>query len=195
MHETSPSNYQAWIAVSGLSDDKEATKAFMRRIRNAVGGNDKSASGSTRLAGSENFKPDYGQEYPVVNIIHAVPGRVTTAEQLSQMGLLAPPEPVRVAPSYPPTTSNSRAWPSYQICLGRAPLKKDGTPDRSKADFAFALTSLTGGKGVEETIAKLMEVSDRAKERQRSDPGYARVTVENAAKCVSQNYGKSWSRA
>jgi hypothetical protein len=67
--------------------------------------------------------------------------------------------------------------------------------DYTRADFAFALTAQTGGHGVEETIAKLNEVSDRVKERQRSDPGYARVTVENAAKYVAQNYGKSRSRA
>jgi hypothetical protein len=55
IHETSPGNYQAWIAVSGLPKDKEVVKAFVRRIRKAVEHNDKSASGSTRLAGTENF--------------------------------------------------------------------------------------------------------------------------------------------
>ena len=111
------------------------------------------------------------------------------------MGLLAVPEPVKIPPSFAPVSSNNRPWPSYEICLQRAPRKKDGNPDRSRADFSFALTSLTGSHGVEETIAKLNEVSDRAKERLRSDPGYARVTVENAAKYVAQNYGKSRSRA
>ncbi len=56
-------------------------------------------------------------------------------------------------------------------------------------------TALTGQKSVEETIAKLTEVIERVKERLRSDPGYARVTVENAAKFVSQNCSKSRSRA
>lgn len=56
IHETSPKNYQAWIAVSGVPEDKEAFKAFFRRVRQAVSGNDKSASHATRLAGTENFK-------------------------------------------------------------------------------------------------------------------------------------------
>jgi hypothetical protein len=111
------------------------------------------------------------------------------------MGLLAAAEPVKI-PSFVATVSaGDRPWPRYDICLERAPRKKDGTPDRSRADFNFALTAQTGGHGVEETIAKLNEVSERVRERQRSDPGYARVTVENAAKFVAQNYGKSRSRA
>lgn len=160
-----------------------------------MGGNDKSASGSTKLAGTENFKPDYGPQYPVVNIVHAVPGRVMTPEQLTQMGLLSAPEPVKVIAPYAATSSGGRAWPSYQICLQRAQLKKDGNPDRSKADFAFALTALTGGKSIDETTAKLLEVSERAKERRRSDPGYASITVENAAHYVASNHPKSRGRA
>jgi hypothetical protein len=55
IHSTSPGNHQAWIAVSGLPAGKEVFKDFMRRVRKAVGGNDKSASGAARLAGTENF--------------------------------------------------------------------------------------------------------------------------------------------
>jgi hypothetical protein len=40
-----------------------------------------------------------------------------------------------------------------------------------------------------------MEVSDRAKERLRSDSSYARITVQSPVKFVAQNYGKSRSRA
>jgi len=66
---------------------------------------------------------------------------------------------------------------------------------RAAASECDGLLVGTGGRNVEETVAKLSEVSERVKERLRSDPGYARVTVENAAKFVSQNYGKSRSRA
>lgn len=193
--ETSPSNYQAWIAVSPKPYDKEAEKDIVRRIRKAVGETDKSASGATRIAGTINWKVKYAPEFPTVTITHAVPGRVMSEAELSRMGLIAAPEPLRIPVSLTPITSNNRPWPSYAICLERAPMKKDGTPDRSRADLAFSLTALTGGKGIEETIAKLNEVSDRAKERARSDPGYARVTVENAARFVAQNYGKNRSRA
>ena len=64
IHATSPGNYQAWIAVSGVSEDKEQFKEFTRRVRRAVGGNDKSASHATRLAGTENFKVKYGPDFP-----------------------------------------------------------------------------------------------------------------------------------
>jgi hypothetical protein len=192
---TSPGNYQAWLAVSGVSDDKETQKDLVRRIRRAVGDTDKSASGAVRLAGTTNYKLKYAPNFPTVTIEHAAPGRVVTEEQLSSLGLIAAPERVQ-APRLPmATSSNNRPWPSYEICLQRAPRRKDGNPDRSRADFNWCLTAITGQKGVEETIAKLLEVSERARERLRSDPGYARVTVENAAKFVAQNYGKSRSRA
>jgi DNA invertase Pin-like site-specific DNA recombinase len=193
--ETSPRNYQAWIAVSPAPADKEAEKDLIRRVRKAVGEFDKSASGATRLAGTCNYKVKYGPDFPTITITHAAPGRLLTEKELSQMGLLAAPEPIKIPVAFAGTSSNIRPWPSYAICLERAPKKKDGTPDRSRADLNFAMTALTGGKQVEETIAKLTELSERVKERLRSDPGYARVTVENAAKFVSQNYGKSRSRA
>ena len=93
MHETSPGNHQAWIAVSDVPNTGEPFKVFMRRVRKALGGNDKMASHATRLAGTENFKEKFFPDYPVVKIIHAVPGRVMTQQQLQQMNLLAEPEP------------------------------------------------------------------------------------------------------
>ena len=77
---TSPGNHQAWIAVSGV--EKSESKEFVRRVRNAVGGVDKSASGAVRMAGSENFKLKYWPDYPTVTILHGIPGRVMTQEQL-----------------------------------------------------------------------------------------------------------------
>jgi len=38
IHATSSGSYQAWIAISGLPEGKEAFKEFMRRVRKAVGG-------------------------------------------------------------------------------------------------------------------------------------------------------------
>jgi hypothetical protein len=199
MLATSPGNHQAWIAVSGVNHQ---FKEFMRRVRRAVGGNDKSASHATRLAGTENFKVKYRPDYPVVSIVHAAPGRVMTPEQLEDMGLVAAPEPVKSAAlirsshkAHAPSTG--RAWPSYEITLSRTRAKKDGSgPDRSLADFNWSMIALTGGKSIEDTIAKLLEVSPRAQERAaRRDEGYARVTVENAAAAVALNYGKGRSRA
>jgi hypothetical protein len=191
---TSPGNFQAWIAVSGVG--KSESKEFVRRVRKAVGDVDKSASGAVRVAGTSNFKVKYWPNYPTVTITHAMPGRLMTAEELRQMGLLADAEPAST-PISPPRVSRDydRPWPSYQITLSRTRPKRDGTgPDRSVADYSWCLIALTGQKSIEDTIAKLMEVSENAKQRAaRGDEGYARITVENAAATVACNYGKNRS--
>jgi hypothetical protein len=54
------------------------------------------------------------------------------------------------------------------------------------------LIALTGGREIKGTVAKLLEVSERARERvARGDEGYARVKVENTAATVARNYGRS----
>src|ERR1700719_3419127 len=97
IHETSPGNRQAWIAVSGVAEGKEEFKEFTRRVRKAVGGNDKSASHATRLAGTENWKAEYLPQPPTVTILEAHPGRIMTPAQLEALGLLAAPEPVQAS--------------------------------------------------------------------------------------------------
>ena len=58
--ETSPGNFQAWLALPG-SEDKE----FARRVRRGTGA-DATASGATRVAGSLNFKDKYAPDFPRV---------------------------------------------------------------------------------------------------------------------------------
>jgi hypothetical protein len=182
IHATSPGNHQAWIAVSGLPDGKEAFKIFMRRVRKAVGGNDKSASGATRVAGTENFKAKYIPDFPVVTIVETVPGRVVTTSQLEALGLVAAPEPVIVSSVISVPTfrrqrfGGKRHPPDYQCCLERAPLSKEhGGPDRSSADFDFCKWAARYGWSIEETAKKLLEVSEKAQEqRELGDPGYVR---------------------
>jgi hypothetical protein len=196
MHSTSPGNYQAWIAVSGISKDKEEFKEFMRRVRKAVGGNDKAASHATRLSGTENFKPEYYPDFPVVTTVHAAPGRVMTAENLSQMGLLAAPEPVHhwTPPARDFSSHRGRIWPSYDKCLAGAPLNKKGTgPDRSLADYTFCKFAAQRGFTIEEIAAELPNVSERARERMRNDPGYVTVTAKNGFEAAER--GKVRSRA
>jgi hypothetical protein len=100
-------------------------KAFMRRVRKAVGGNDKSASGSTRVAGTENFKRKYIPDFPVVSIVETTSGRVLATGQLEALGLVAPPEPVtapaviQMHTSRRQRLSGERQWPDYQRCLER----------------------------------------------------------------------------
>lgn len=139
IHATSPGNYQAWIALSGVPEGKEAFKDLTRRVRKAVGGTDKSASHATRVADTENFKTKYVPDYPTVRIVETHPGRVVTSEQLESMGLLAAPEPVQTPrPKFSSAatsgTGRERHWPSYEMSLAGAPQGQDG-PDRSRADF------------------------------------------------------------
>jgi len=199
IHATSPGNYQAWVAVSGLSEGKEEFKTFARRVRQAVGGNDKSASHATRLAGTENFKTKYGPKFPTVQILEAHPGRIMSPEQLEAMGLVAAPEPQIAAPAFTSgakqgrggndRTRKEKVWPDYARSLAGAPprLQGDGR-DRSMADFIWCMTAIDWGWSIEDTAAKLTEVSEKARERvQMADTGYPLITAQNAAAAVERN--------
>jgi len=196
IHATSPGSYQAWIAASGVPEGKEQFKEFTRRVRKAVG-NDKAASHATRVAGTENFKLKYALAYPVVTIVETHPGRVMTPEQLEAFGLLSSPPPPMKATELKFTGrarsgSPTGQWPSYEESLARAGPNQDGTgPDRSTADFWWCYFALKDGFGKEETRMKLLEVSERDRERKDSDKSYSRVTVENAAARLEKNQRRS----
>src|SRR5271163_4772510 len=74
--QTSPANFQAWLATSGAED-----KDFARRLRKGTGA-DATASGATRVAGSLNFKDKYAPNFPRVAIEQAQPGRKTMPAEL-----------------------------------------------------------------------------------------------------------------
>jgi hypothetical protein len=67
-------------ALSGVQEGRGQFKDFTRRVRKAVGANDKSASHATRVAGRENFKPKCNPGFPTVTIIETHPGRIMTPE-------------------------------------------------------------------------------------------------------------------
>jgi hypothetical protein len=190
IHETTPGNRQAWIAVSGVPAGKEQFKEFTRRARRAAGVCDKYASHATRLAGSENWKVKYLPNPPVVTILEAHPGRIMTPAQLEALGLLAgraPEQSSSVVELHPHrarlSQDRERQWPDYQRCLLGAPRSNSGDgPDRSLADFFWCKMAAQRGWSIEETAHKLVQVSEKAQERARCrDEGYARVTAENAA--------------
>jgi len=199
IHATSPGNYQAWIAVSGLSEDKEEFKAIARRVRKAVGGNDKSASHATRLAGTENFKTKYGPDFPTVQILEAHRGRIVTQEQLEAMGLVAAPEPQIAVPAFAARakqgrggndhTRSEKVWPDYARSLAGAPPRLQGEGrDRSMADYIWCMTAIDWGWSIEATAAKLPQVSEKARERvQMADIRYPLITAQNAAAAVERN--------
>ncbi|MGH9430273.1 MAG: hypothetical protein ACRD3T_01890 [Terriglobia bacterium] len=121
--------------------------------------------------------------------------RVMTPEQLETLGLLAPTEPVHAPPLKLTRDARNRPgkerqWPSYEMALASAPPNQHGSgPDRSLADFWFCYLALQRGRSAEEeTEAKLLEVSQRARERVRlGDPGYVHVTVKNAAEYLERS--------
>jgi hypothetical protein len=175
--ETSPGNFQAWLALPGPED-----KEVARRVRRGTGA-DATASGATRVAGSLNFKDKYAPDFPRVAIREARPGYRTSAAELERLGLVAPPEellplpPARLA-------GGGRVWPSYTVALEGAPLDSEGQgPDRSRADFVWCMTANTWGFGVDATAERLMEESSKARTNGET---YAQTTARNAALAVQR---------
>ena len=182
--QTSPANYQAWVAV-----EQGAPEDFRRRFIKGIGGADDTASASTRIAGSLNFKTKYAPAFPVVAIIHANPGNVTSTAQLESAGFVAPAEeaPRRVS-NRVSEYHGPRKWPSYKRCLDGAPPVHNGDrPDISKADFVFCMTAIDWGWSVEDAAKRLMEESSKAQE---NGEGYALTTAKNAAAAVDRERGR-----
>jgi hypothetical protein len=178
--ETSPGNYQAWVALPAGGADKD----FARRLRMGTGADD-TASGATRVAGSLNFKDKYAPDFPRVQMAHSAPGLIASASQLESMGLVVKPE--KPPPHYPmPKAFRSRngKWPSYVMCVQGAPENRDKTgPDISRADFTWCMTAITWGHSIEATAERLMEESAKARE---NGERYALMTVGNAAAAVAR---------
>ena len=171
-------NFQAWVAV------KDAPADFGRRLRKGAGA-DPTASGSTRVAGSLNFKEKYAPEFPMVAIARANAGNVVTAAALELAGLVAPaePPPVLLAPASRPSGSRRR-WPSYARCVQNAPPIHQGEkPDISRADFTWCMTAIDWGWPIEETAKRLLQESSKARE---NGEGYAIATAQNAAAAVAR---------
>jgi len=185
-------NYQAWVAVNDAPADREAAKQFVRRVKKASDA-DGEASGSTRIAGSLNFKTAYAPEFPRVEITHANAGHMTTIAALEQAGFVAhqesPRHPLpargeRRTGRYPSKPQGWRNWPSYEMCLNGAPKGTSGNPKRSLADFTWCRTAIEWGWSKEATASHLMEVSAKAKENGRA---YAELTAERAEQSVERN--------
>jgi RepB DNA-primase from phage plasmid len=178
--ETSPGNFQAWVAIDGAEDDD-----FARRLRKGAGA-DRTASGATRVAGSLNFKDKYAPDFPRVSIHQANPGRKTTAAELERLGLVAEPEARPEFVTSPrPSTGSNRKWPSYAIALERAPANHEKSgPDTSSADIAWCMTAITWGWSIEEATRRLMEEPDsKASVRGLK---YAEATARKAALFIDQ---------
>jgi RepB DNA-primase from phage plasmid len=183
--ETSPGNFQAWVAVDGSPDAD-----FARRLRKGAGA-DPTASGATRVAGTQNYKRKYEPGFPTVQVSTAQNGLTVAADRLLALGLVSPPERITTAPTGPelPATRRARGrWPDYDFCVQRAPMAHGGDkPDISRADFTWCMTALDWGQSADEVAARLMELSDKAKENGQD---YALKTVSNAAAAVQRRRGR-----
>jgi hypothetical protein len=181
---TSPGNFQAWVAVSDAPPD------FARRLRKGAGA-DPSASGATRISGSLNFKTKYALAFPLVEITEANAGRITTAGELTSAGFVAPAEeaprrvPNRVSPAH--RAGKARRWPSYALCVQKAPPIHQGErPDISRADFTWCMMAVDWGHSPEDTAARLMLESSKAQE---NGEAYATQTATRAAEAVARREG------
>jgi hypothetical protein len=179
--ETSPGNYQAWVAIPTGQSDKD----FARRLRKGAGADD-TASGATRVAGSLNFKDKYAPDFPTVKIAYSTPGLMTNPAQLESMGLVAAPE--KPAPPILRLSSMDRIrtnkWPSYQRCVQDAPPNSDNSgPDISRVDFTWCMTAISWGHTIDATATQLMEESSKARE---NGERYAQMTADNAAAAVAR---------
>jgi hypothetical protein len=78
--------------------------------------------------------------------------------------------------------------PDYERCLLEAARSSTGDgPDRSLADYFFCKMAAQRGWSVEETEQKLLEVSEKARDRARcGDEGYAHITALNAAAAAEE---------
>ncbi|MGH7970301.1 MAG: DNA-primase RepB domain-containing protein [Limisphaerales bacterium] len=183
--QTSPANYQAWVAVeAGAPED------FSRRLRKGAGA-DPTASGSTRIAGSINFKTKYAPAFPQIETLRTNTGHITSMAALEQAGFVTPKEQPRPPrPAFARTGrfvskhSDWKKWPSYEICLNGAPKGTSGNPKRSLADFTWCRTAIEWGFSIEATASHLMEVSTKAKQ---NGGAYALLTATRAAESVERN--------
>jgi hypothetical protein len=179
--ETSPGNYQAWIATP------EATEGLIRQLRRAARA-DPTASGATRAAGSFNFKDKYAPSFPRVEIAHTAPGMVAGKEALARAltelepSAFCKPTPRRQAPPALRPSGPIR-WPSYRRCLEGAPAARNQQrPDVSRADFTWCMIAIDWGWSIEQTAARLIDESAKARE---NGERYAQRTAQRAGAAVN----------
>jgi hypothetical protein len=181
--ETSPGNFQVWLALSPDITD-EARKDVRGRLLRKFAENSEGANGgafnSLRLPGCLNAKEKYRQSlghFPRVALTHVELGRTVAPLELEQAGLLAAPVE-KPKPPIMPTSAKlpTGALPDYNNYLA------DAGGDRSRADIRWAMAALGAGFPHYAVIAQLETLSGKAQCR-RDD--YTRKTVEQAAVFVA----------
>jgi len=186
--ETSPGNFQAWVAVKDAPQGGDAARDLARRLRKGAGA-DLTASGATRISGSLNFKTKYAPNFPCVELRQVNAGRVTTPATLELAGIVAAQEqPLQPRPTInrvsPIGRPSRKKWPSYHFCIEHAPMTHgEDRPDISRADFTWCRTAIEWGWSTQATASRLLELSTKAKE---NGERYAVETAARAAESVER---------
>src|SRR3954470_13945413 len=113
---------------------------------------------------------------------------MTDCAELERLGLVAPAgesPPLPLSPARSISGSN-RKWPSYELCLDRAP-PSQGSPGQNRqsiADFTWCLIAADWGFSVEEIAARLLEESAKARDNGRA---YALQTATRASDAAARN--------
>jgi hypothetical protein len=161
--ETSPGNYQSWLA---MADDLEAPALADVRARLLPSVNaDKGANGAMRWPGSLNRKYE---DAPLVKLIQCNFFRRVGVAELEQAGLLAPQKPpcdsLMLSMLKPLPKRSSAAEPSYERCE-RVVKTKRGKIDRSGVDALFAVTCFDWGLAFDRVLELLRLKSSKARSR------------------------------
>src|SRR3954470_9195403 len=113
---------------------------------------------------------------------------MTDCAELERLGLVAPAgesPPLPLSP-IPSISGSNRKWPSYELCLDRAP-PSQGSPGqnrRSIADFTWCLIAADWGWTIDEIADRLLEESPKARD---NGPAYALQTATRAAEAAARN--------
>lgn len=122
--ETSPGNFQVWMAVldGPRQSAAQAARDFQARVRRGVGA-DPSATGTTQIAGSRNFKKRYAPDFPLIKIAQRDDGQVTLMAALDRAGFIATDVPdaaqSKAAVNGGLQPAAPRGWPDYQLVFAR----------------------------------------------------------------------------
>ncbi len=197
--ETSPAKYQAFVAISdgAYYDAREIRRRLIAGTQADTG-----ATGAFRVAGSFNTKAKHKRAdgtFPRVRLVIVNHGHIVTVDELFAAGLLPNAAPRARRQAAAVTTRPAafkgrsigsriaRRVPRYAKALADAPIKDDGTPDRSKADLFFARTCLFYWQPPlqrEEVAELLLKRSEKAQEH--SDPEwYVESTIDAAIELYS----------
>ncbi len=193
--ETSPGNFQAWLALPKGVTEGERISVRERLLRQLK---DTSANGgafnSVRLPGCLNAKEKYRDSQghlPRVKVVDVVPSLVAAPALLETAGLLATPLPPKVTrietysnPRIPTSEADYNYYLSRSASSGKA-------FDRSNADICYAMAMLRLGH-LDHTIeSRINDLSDKAKGR---NDNYAEKTVSRARDFMAEDSQRNTGR-